>query len=83
MGKNRCLIFVGSLYVAALPDPENIPVSIIHSIFVKGDMMNYDLKEDDVEVSMLYPDVEYTTTDQLLDMFLAGNPPPLTHAAFA
>ncbi|KAK4770799.1 hypothetical protein SAY87_031331 [Trapa incisa] len=66
-----------------LPDPENIPVSIIHSILVKGDLMRYDLKEDDFEVSTMYLNMDYTSIDQLLDIFLTGNPPPPTIAAFA
>ncbi|XP_031371923.1 eugenol synthase 1-like [Punica granatum] len=66
-----------------LPDPQNIPLSIIHSVFVKGDLMSYELKEDDIEVSRLYPDMDYTSIDQLLDIFLTGNPPPPACAAFA
>ncbi|KAF7138961.1 hypothetical protein RHSIM_Rhsim07G0053400 [Rhododendron simsii] len=56
------------------PHPENIRAAIIHSIFVKGDMANFEIGEDDMEVSKLYPDVEYTTVDHLLDDFMA-NPP--------
>ncbi|KAG5539024.1 hypothetical protein RHGRI_019545 [Rhododendron griersonianum] len=57
------------------PHPENVRAAIIHSIFVKGDMANFEIREDDqMEVSKLYPDVEYTTVDQLLDDFVA-NPP--------
>ncbi|KAK4772522.1 hypothetical protein SAY86_014297 [Trapa natans] len=32
----------------ALPFPDNIPVAIIHSIFIKGDQMSFDLMEDDL-----------------------------------
>ncbi|KAK4761018.1 hypothetical protein SAY87_005911 [Trapa incisa] len=32
----------------ALPFPDNIPVAIIHSIFIKGDKMSFDLMEDDL-----------------------------------
>ncbi|KAH7864733.1 hypothetical protein Vadar_033224 [Vaccinium darrowii] len=56
------------------PHPENVRAAIIHSIFVKGDMANFEIREDEMEVSKLYPDVEYTTVDQLLDDFVA-NPP--------
>ncbi|KAI8545790.1 hypothetical protein RHMOL_Rhmol07G0065500 [Rhododendron molle] len=56
------------------PHPENVRAAIIHSIFVKGDMANFEIGEDEMEVSKLYPDVEYTTVDQLLDNFMA-NPP--------
>uniref|UniRef100_A0A7N2KU96 NmrA-like domain-containing protein n=1 Tax=Quercus lobata TaxID=97700 RepID=A0A7N2KU96_QUELO len=63
------------------PAPNNIPVSILHSIFVKGELMNFELGVDDIEASRLYPDLEYTTIDQLLDIFLV-NPPKPTIAAF-
>ncbi|KAK7841131.1 eugenol synthase 1 [Quercus suber] len=63
------------------PAPNNIPVSILHSIFAKGELMNFELGEDDSEASSLYPDFEYTTIDQLLDIFLV-NPPKPTTAAF-
>ncbi|KAK4743819.1 hypothetical protein SAY87_010131 [Trapa incisa] len=66
-----------------LPDPDNISVSLMHSIFVKGDMMSYSIKEDDFEVSTMYLDMEYTSIDQLLDIFLTGNAPPPAYAAFA
>ncbi|KAE8711709.1 hypothetical protein F3Y22_tig00110279pilonHSYRG00066 [Hibiscus syriacus] len=57
-----------------LPFPDNVPASILHSIFVKGDL-NYDLGEDDLETSSLYPDYKYTM-DQLLDIFLVDPPKP-------
>ncbi|CAL5201154.1 unnamed protein product [Lathyrus oleraceus] len=59
-----------------LPPPEDIPVSILHSIFVKGDLMNFELGEDDLEASKLYPDYNYTSIDKLLDKFLVDPPPP-------
>ena len=43
--------------------------------------MNFELGEDDIEASRLYPDLEYTTTQQLLDIFLV-NPPKPTIGAF-
>ncbi|KAK3406416.1 hypothetical protein EUGRSUZ_K02552 [Eucalyptus grandis] len=60
----------------ALPSPQNIWVSIMHSVFVKGDTTSFDLDEDDLEASSLYPEVEYTTVDQLLDIFLVDPPEP-------
>ncbi|XP_050268555.1 eugenol synthase 1-like isoform X1 [Quercus robur] len=63
------------------PAPNNIPVSILHSIFAKGELMNFELGEDDIEASSLYPDFEYTTIDQLLDIFLV-NPLKPAIAAF-
>lgn len=61
---------------AALPPPQNIPVSILHSVFVKGDLVNFELGEDYLEASELYPDYNYTSIDQLLDKFLIDPPAP-------
>ncbi|KAH9289687.1 hypothetical protein KI387_033804, partial [Taxus chinensis] len=33
----------------SLPNPKNIPVSILHSIFVKGDQTNYEIGDEDLE----------------------------------
>ena len=66
--------------VAALPSPQNIPVSILHSIFVRGDLMNFEIGEDDLEASQLYPDYEYTSIDQLLNIFLLHPLPPASAA---
>ena len=38
--------------------------------------MNYELREDDLEASSLYPEVDYVTIDQLLDIFLTDPPQP-------
>ncbi|KAK3231309.1 hypothetical protein Dsin_003190 [Dipteronia sinensis] len=65
-----------------LPHPENIPVSVLHSLFVKGELMNFELGNDDIDASKLYPDSVFTTVDQLLDIFLIDPPQPAT-AAFA
>ncbi|KAK4413515.1 Eugenol synthase 1 [Sesamum alatum] len=65
-----------------LADPENIPISILHSVFVKGVTTNFELAEDDVEASALYPDLKETAVDELLDIFLCNLPKPAT-AAFA
>ncbi|XP_018722671.2 eugenol synthase 1 isoform X2 [Eucalyptus grandis] len=64
-----------------LPPPENIPVSILHSIFVKGDLMSYEIDDDDLEVSRMYPEMQLTTIDQLLNIFLTDPPEP-ARAAF-
>ncbi|KAK7334517.1 hypothetical protein VNO80_26274 [Phaseolus coccineus] len=63
-----------------LPSPQNIPVSILHSVFVRGDMMNFELGEDDLEASQLYPDYEYTSIDELLNIFLLHPLPPASAA---
>ncbi|XP_027903406.1 isoeugenol synthase 1-like isoform X1 [Vigna unguiculata] len=59
-----------------LPFPENIPVSIIHSVFVRGDLTSFDIGEDDLEASLLYPDYNYTSIDEVLDIFLVHPPLP-------
>ncbi|KAK0606067.1 hypothetical protein LWI29_033840 [Acer saccharum] len=63
-----------------LPHPENIPVSVLHGLFVKGETMNFELGTDDIEASKLYPDSVFTTVDQLLDIFLIDPPQPATAA---
>ncbi|KAG5066228.1 hypothetical protein JHK86_009959 [Glycine max] len=65
----------------ALPPPHNIPVPILHSVFVRGDLVNFELRENDLEASSLYPDYNYTSIHKLLDIFLA-NPPTPASAAF-
>ncbi|KAK9169647.1 hypothetical protein Syun_001787 [Stephania yunnanensis] len=65
-----------------LPHPENIPVSIIHNIFIKGDQLGFNLREDDLEASSLFPDYEYTSIDCLLDIFVI-NPPKAKLSVFA
>ncbi|KAK8710313.1 hypothetical protein V6N13_145645 [Hibiscus sabdariffa] len=64
-----------------LPSPDNIPVSIIHNIFVEGEQMRYEVREEDLEASRLYPDYNYTSIDKYLDMCLL-HPPKLKLAAF-
>ncbi|XP_022724258.1 isoeugenol synthase 1-like [Durio zibethinus] len=65
-----------------LPFPDNIPVAVLHNIFIKGDQMTYELMEEDLEASKLYPDYSYTTIDKYLDMCVV-NPPRPKLAAFA
>lgn len=42
--------------------------------------MNFELGEDDLEASKLYPDYNYTSIDQLLDKFLVDPPTPASAA---
>ncbi|KAF8411978.1 hypothetical protein HHK36_004537 [Tetracentron sinense] len=65
-----------------LPHPDNVPPAILHNIFIKGDQMSFELEEDDLEASKLYPDYNYTSVDRLLDLCLV-NPPKPKLAAFA
>nr|WKZ09235.1 eugenol synthase 4 [Melaleuca bracteata] len=66
----------------SLPYPDSIPVAILHNIFVKGEQTSFELTENDVEASALYPDHPYTSVDSLLDLCLL-NPPKPKLAAFA
>ncbi|XP_042490554.1 isoeugenol synthase 1-like [Macadamia integrifolia] len=59
-----------------LPHPDNISTSILHNIFVKGDQMSFELEEDDLEASQLYPDYQYTSVDRLLDICVVDAPVP-------
>nr|AOC97450.1 eugenol synthase [Ocimum americanum] len=63
-----------------LPEPENIPVAILHCVFIKGVTMSYDFKENDVEALTLYPELKFTTIDKLLDIFLHDPPAPASAA---
>jgi len=42
--------------------------------------MYFELEEDDLEVSQLYPNYNYKSIDQLLDKFLVDLPPPVSAA---
>ncbi|KAF3445377.1 hypothetical protein FNV43_RR10553 [Rhamnella rubrinervis] len=65
-----------------LPNPQNVQISILHSLFVKGDLMNFEVGDDDdiIEASKLYPDFKYTSIGQLLDIFLVDPPKPVVAA---
>ncbi|GMY12596.1 isoeugenol synthase 1-like [Fagus crenata] len=65
-----------------LPFPDNVPVAILHNIFIKGDQTSFELTADDLEASKLYPDHKYTSVDALLDTCLVDPPKPKL-AAFA
>ncbi|KAL4272891.1 hypothetical protein GQ457_13G008480 [Hibiscus cannabinus] len=53
------------------PIPINIVLSISHSIFVNGDGTNFEIKpEIGFEASELYPDVKYTTVEEILSRFV-------------
>lgn len=66
----------------SLPFPDNIPVSILHNIFIAGAQVSFELTEKDLEASKLYPDYKYTSIDDLLNICLV-NPPKPKLAAFA
>ncbi|OIC44384.1 hypothetical protein A7L35_19005 [Acinetobacter baumannii] len=51
--------------------PQNVILAVLHSVFVKGDQANFEIKPSfGVEASELYPDVKYTTVDQYMDQFI-------------
>ncbi|KAH7850351.1 hypothetical protein Vadar_031494 [Vaccinium darrowii] len=51
--------------------PINIHLAICHSVYVKGDHTNFEIKPSfGVEASELYPDVKYITVDEYLDQFV-------------
>ncbi|GLJ35071.1 hypothetical protein SUGI_0705630 [Cryptomeria japonica] len=64
-----------------LPCPDNIPVSILNSIFVKGDQTNYTLTNEDLEVTKLYPEYKFTSIDEFLDI-CKTNPPETKIVSF-
>jgi hypothetical protein len=59
------------LFSSESPDPFNLYISIVHSVFVNGSAGNFEIDPSiGVESSELYPEVKYTTLDELLDQFL-------------
>ncbi|KAF7825009.1 eugenol synthase 1-like [Senna tora] len=86
-GRNFKRVFLSEQHLLnlsqSLPCPENIPVSIIYSIFVKGELMKLEVEEEEegyMEASRMYPEYQYKTIDQLLDLFLVHPPPPASAA---
>uniref|UniRef100_A0A5B7AUW5 NmrA-like domain-containing protein n=1 Tax=Davidia involucrata TaxID=16924 RepID=A0A5B7AUW5_DAVIN len=65
-----------------LPYPDNIPAAILHNIFIKGEQMSFELTEEDLEASKLYPEYKYTSVHDLLNICLV-NPPKPKLATFA
>ena len=55
-------------------------MAILHSLFVKGELMSFELGKEDLEASKLYPEYEFTSIDQLLDIFLVDPIKPATAA---
>ncbi|KAJ9186562.1 hypothetical protein P3X46_002119 [Hevea brasiliensis] len=57
--------------IQAAPIPFNVGLAINHSVFIKGDQTNFEIDPSwGVEASELYPDVKYSTVDELLDLFV-------------
>lgn len=51
------------------PFPRSISLALRHAIFIKGSHCGYQIGSDGVEVSELYPEVQYTTASEYLDRF--------------
>nr|DAD21216.1 TPA_asm: hypothetical protein HUJ06_022679 [Nelumbo nucifera] len=64
------------VHIPALPHPDNVPVSILHNIFAVGAQLIFELREDDLEASNLFPDYQYTSVDRLLDICVVNAPKP-------
>ncbi|XP_052199879.1 isoeugenol synthase 1-like isoform X2 [Diospyros lotus] len=59
-----------------LPAPENIKMAILYNVFVEGAETSFELGEEELEASRLYPDYDYTSVDKLLDICLLSPPKP-------
>eukprot|EP00253_Pinus_taeda_P008361 PITA_08361 len=57
-----------------LPHPDNVRISVLHNIFVKGEQTSFELGDEDLEASQLYGDYKYTTVDEFLDTCLISAP---------
>lgn len=57
-----------------LPHPDNVRISVLHNIFVKGEQTSFELGYEDLEASQLYGDYKYTTVDEFLDICLISAP---------
>lgn len=78
-----CSINVETYFVNAdLSFPDNIPVAILHNIFIAGAQVSFELTDNDLEASELYPEHKYTSVDELLNRCLVDPPKPKM-AAFA
>lgn len=56
---------------AEASSPLNVRLGIMHSVYVKGDQTNFDIEPSfGVEASELYPDVKYTTVNEMLDQYV-------------
>ncbi|KAJ3692491.1 hypothetical protein LUZ60_012841 [Juncus effusus] len=54
-----------------VPVPLNIPYSILHSVFIKGDHTNFEIESSfGVETTQLYPDYKYTSVEEYLNKLI-------------
>ena len=67
----RFVKFGFCVFAAESEFPVNVMYAMGHCVFVKGDQTNFEIEPSfGVEASLLYPDVNYTTVDQYLDLFV-------------
>ncbi|KAL6007747.1 Isoeugenol synthase 1 [Asimina triloba] len=55
-----------------LPLPENVSWAILHNIFVEGAQLSFELGDNDLEASKLYPDYKYTSISKYVDRCLVA-----------
>lgn len=65
-----------STVIAELPVPDNVSMAILHNIFVMGAQLSFELTDDDLEASKLYPDHNYTSIHDFLHRCLLHPPTP-------
>jgi hypothetical protein len=66
-----CSADASFLFSIESPMSADLFVSVSHSVFVKGDAGNFEIEASvGVKSSELYPEVKYTTLDELLDQFV-------------
>eukprot|EP00253_Pinus_taeda_P016829 PITA_16829 len=54
--------------------PDNVRISVLQNIFVKGEQTSFELGDEDLEASQLYGHYKYTTVDEFLDTSLISAP---------
>lgn len=66
-------LFCGFVFVIVSESafPMNVALAVAHSIFVKGDITNFEIESSfGIEASELYSDVKYTCVDEYFDKFV-------------
>ncbi|KAK1326675.1 Eugenol synthase 1 [Acorus calamus] len=64
----------------ALNEPENIGIALVHRMFVDK-RPSYELGENELEASELYPDYRYTPIDLVMDKVIS-DPPKIKYTSF-
>ncbi|KAK1324439.1 Eugenol synthase 1 [Acorus calamus] len=66
--------------IETLSEPENIGIAIIHRMFVDKRPI-YELGENELEASELYPDYKYTSIDLVMEKVMS-DPPQIKYTSF-